>query len=141
MNMFKKSLIVAVALCGAAPAAWSQATMISYETGIESSTDFLNVPDSASGTWSITPCMGCSMLHLHLDEASEFFVGRVPVSLATLRKYAARDRNHFDVFYETKTLRVTRLILRTQLDPADVPSQQPVKAPKGGSAIESRTKS
>jgi len=138
--MFKKSLIVAVALCAAAPAAWSQATMISYETGIESSTDFLNVPDSASGTWSITPCVGCSMLHLHLDAGSEFLVGRVPVSLATLRKYAARDTNHLDVFYETKTLRVTRLILRTQLDAADMPAKQPARGPKGG-AIESRTKS
>ncbi len=48
--------------------------------------------------------------------SSQFFVGKQAVSLATLRKYAARGPNHLDVYYETKSQRVTRLILRTQLD-------------------------
>ncbi len=60
--------------------------------------------------------------------------------LATLRKYAARGPNHLDVYYETKTQRVTRLILRTQLDAADMPAKQPTRAPQGG-ATESRTRS
>ena len=72
--MFKKALIATIVLCGATPTAWSQAEKVLY-TGIESSTDYLTAPSSASGTWSITPCTGCSMLHLKLDASSEYFVG------------------------------------------------------------------
>ncbi len=138
--MFKKVLIATIALCGAAPAAWSQATLISYETGIEASTDFVSLPGTAYGVWSFAPCAGCEAVILRLDDKSQFLVGKQPVSLATLRKYAARGANHLDVFYETKTQRVTRLILRTQLDPADMPAKQPARAPQDG-APESRTKS
>ncbi len=137
--MFKKALIATIVLCGATPAAWSQAEQVLY-TGIESSTDYLTAPSSASGTWSITPCTGCGMLHLKLDASSEYFVGDDQVSLETLRKYAAREKNHFDVFYENKTLRVTRLILRTQLDAADKSVKQPVRTRAGG-ATEPRNKS
>lgn len=138
--MFKKTLLVTLALCGAAPAAWSQATLDSYETGIESSTEFVSPPGTAYGVWNFKPCAACDAVILRLDNKSQFFVGTQPVSLATLRKYAARGASHFDVFYETKTQRVTRLILRAQLDAADVPARQSPKAPQGG-ATESRTKS
>lgn len=138
--MIKKLLIATIALCGAAPAAWGQATLISYETGIEASTDYVSVPGTAYGAWSVTPCAGCAAAILRLDAKSQFFVGRQPVSLATLRKYAARGPSHLDVFYETKTQHVTRVILRMQLDAADTPAQQPTRAPRGG-ATESRTKS
>lgn len=137
--MFKKLLIATIALCGTAPAAWSQAEKVLY-TGIESSTATLTVPSSASGTWSITPCSGCGLLHLKLDESSRFFVGRDQVSLATLRKYSLRGASHLDVYFETKSQRLTRVVLRMQLDPADVPAKKSVTAPRGG-ATESRTKS
>jgi hypothetical protein len=138
--MFKRVLIATIALCSAAPAAWGQATLISYETGIEASTDYVNLPSSAYGAWSVTPCAGCRTDVLQLDDKSRFFVGQQAVPLATLRKYAARGASHLDVYYETKTQRVTRVILRTQLDAADVPAKQPTRAPQGG-ATESRTKS
>lgn len=138
--MFNKALIATIALCGAAPAAWSQATLISYESGIEASTDYVSVPSAAYGAWSVTPCAGCRTEVLRLDDKSQFFVGRQAVPLATLRKYAARGASHLDVFYETKTQRVTRVILRMQLDAADLPAKQPTRAPQGG-ATESRTKS
>ncbi|MBK7902083.1 MAG: hypothetical protein IPJ97_03365 [Proteobacteria bacterium] len=137
--MFKKALIATIVLCGATPAAWSQAEKVLY-TGIESSTATLAMPRSASGTWSITPCSGCSMLHLKLDANSEYFVGRDPVSLATLRMYAARGSNTVVVAYETKTQRVTRIKLGMQLDAADVPAKQPSRAPQSG-ATEPRSKS
>ncbi|MBP7608354.1 MAG: hypothetical protein KA760_02590 [Steroidobacteraceae bacterium] len=137
--MFKKTLLAIIAVCGVAPTAWSQAGKVLY-TGIESSTDYVTVPSSASGTWSITPCAGCSMLHLKLDASTEYFVGRDRVSLATLRKYAARGSNNLVVAYETKTLRVTQLKLGMQLEAADMPAKQPARVPQGG-ATESRTKS
>ena len=137
--MFKKLLIATIALCSTAPAAWSQAEKVLY-TGIESSTDDLTLPNSASGTWSITPCAGCNMLHLKLDASSEYFVGRDQVSLATLRKYAARGSNNLAVAYETKTLRVTGLKLGMQLDAADMPAKQPARTPQGG-ATKPRSKS
>ena len=56
--MFKKTLIATIVLCGAAPAAWSQATLISYETGIEASTEFVSVTGSDYGPWSFAPCSG-----------------------------------------------------------------------------------
>ncbi len=136
--MFKKALIATIVLCGATPAAWSQAEKVLY-TGIESSTDYLTVPGSASGTSSITPCAGCNMLHLKLDASSEFFVGR-DLSLATLRKYAARGSNNLVVAYETKSLRVTRLKLGMQLDAADLPARQPARSPQGD-ATKPRSKS
>jgi hypothetical protein len=136
--MFKNALIATLALCAVAPAAWSQAEKILY-TGIESSTDRITVPGSESGTWSITPCAGCNMLHLKLDAGSRYFVGEQQVPLATLRKYAARGSNTLLVAYETKTQRVTRIKLGTQLEAKDI-SKKPFKAPRGG-AIESRTQS
>ncbi|MGB7738001.1 MAG: hypothetical protein WBM03_02715 [Steroidobacteraceae bacterium] len=139
--MLKKILIVAVALGGSAPAAWSQAALVSYETGIEASTDYVSVPSAAYGAWSVTPCAGCRTVVLRLDDKSQFFVGREAVPLATLRKYAARGASHLDVFYETKTQRVTRVVLQTQLDAVDVPGkQQPTRGPKVG-APDSRTQS
>jgi hypothetical protein len=138
--MFKKILIATIALCGAAPAAWSQATLIAYESGIEASTDYVSVPSAAYGAWSVTPCAGCRTEVLRLDDKSQFFVGRQAVPLATLRKYAARGASHLDIFYETKTQRVTRVILRMQLDAADLPAKQPTSAPQSG-ATESRTQS
>ncbi len=137
--MFKKALIATIALCGAAPAAWSQAEKTLY-TGIESSTATLTMPTAASGTWSITPCSGCSMLHLKLDASTEYFVGREPVSLATLRKYAAQGTNNLVVAYETKSLRVTRIKLGMELGAVDVPGRKPARAPQGG-ATEPRIKS
>ncbi len=80
------------------------------------------------------------MLHLRLDASSQYFVGDDQVSLQTLRKYAARERNQFDVFYENKSLRVTRMILRAQLDAADKSAKQPVRTRSGG-ATEPRNKS
>jgi hypothetical protein len=138
--MFKKVLIATIALCGAAPTAWSQATMISHETGIEASTDYVNVPSAAYGAWNVTPCASCDTVILRLDDKSQFFVGNQSVPLATLRKYAARGASHLDVYYETKTRRVTRVILRAQLDAADIPAKQPTRVPHGGTT-ESRTRS
>jgi hypothetical protein len=136
--MFKKALIATIALCGATPVAWSQAEKVLY-TGIESSTATLSMPTSPSGTWSITPCPGCSMLHLKVDAGTEYFVGRDPVSLATLRKYAAQGSNTLAVSYETKTQRVSRIRLGMQLDAADMPAKQPAKASQRG-ATEPRSK-
>jgi hypothetical protein len=137
--MFKHTLIATIALCSTAPVAWSQSEKVLY-TGIESSTAYLTVPSSASGTWSITPCAGCNMLHLKIDASSQYFVGRDQVSLATLRKYAARGTNNLAVAYETKTMRVTRLKLGMQLDAADMPTKQPTRGPQAG-ATEPRSKS
>ena len=138
--MFKKTLITTIALCSTASAAWSQATLISNETGVETSTEFVSVPGSGYGPWSFAPCAGCESIVLRLADTSQYYVGKQAVPLATLRKYAARGASHLDVFYETKSRHVTRLILRTQLDPADVPTKKSPKAPQGG-ATESRTKS
>lgn len=104
---------------GSAGAVAAPATIVSLEDGIEASTTSVTLPESVPTRWSFRPCTTCSPVNVTLDEGSALFVGRDPVSLATLRKYAARGPANLDVYSDPKTGRVTRVILRAELDAAD----------------------
>lgn len=124
--MLRKTLVLAVALAGAVSIARGQATMESLEDAIEASTLSVSLPESVPSRWNFRPCPTCNALALTMDANSAFFVGRDPVSLAMLRKYAARGTNNLDIFSDPRSKRVTRVILRTELDAADRAS---LKAP------------
>jgi len=104
---------------GSVGTAAAQATLVSLEDGVEASTASVTLPESVPARWSFRPCATCTTVNVTLDEQSALFVGRDRVALATLRKYAARGPANLDVYSDPKTGRVTRVILRTELDAAD----------------------
>lgn len=117
--MLKKTLTLAIVLMGAALPAWGQATLESLELGIETSTLLVRVPDALPTRWTFVACEKCPAMTVDVDANSAFFVGHEQVSLAVLRKYAARGSNEIDLYVDRKTLRLNRAILRTELDAAD----------------------
>lgn len=126
--MHTRIRVLAIALVASTAPAWSQATLVSLEDGIEASTAAVSLPESVPTRWSFRTCPSCTLLTLDVDEQSEFFVGRQAVPLAVMRKYAARGAANLDIYSDPRTKRVTRVILRTELDAADrVRSEAPVK--------------
>lgn len=93
--------------------------MVSLEDAYEASTLYVSVPESVPTRWTLRPCPACSQLTLAVDGNSRFFVGTDEVSLAMLRKYAVRGTTNIDVFADPRSNRVTRVILRAELDAAD----------------------
>lgn len=121
--MFRPTLILVLALAGAAPAALGQATMEYPEEGIESSTLLVTLPDSVPAQWSVRACPDCRYLALRVDETTEFRVGQNPVTLGTLRRYAARGPTLLGIYYDLRSKHVNRVILQTELDAADSASK------------------
>ena len=120
--------LLAIALTTMTAPAWSQATLVSLEDGIEASTTAVSLPESVPATWSFRACPSCTLMNVEVDERTEFFVGRQSVPLAVLQKYAARGAAGLDIFADPATKRVTRVILRAELDAADrVRSEAPPK--------------
>ena len=117
--MTGRALALTIALAFTAAPAWSQATMVSLENAYEASTLYVSVPESVPTSWTLRPCPTCNQLTLAVDGNSRFFVGKDEVSLAMLRKYAVRGTTNLDVFADPKSKRVTRVILRSELDAAD----------------------
>lgn len=125
--MLRKTLFLAIALVTAAAPAWSQ-TMVSQEDAIEASTMYVSLPESVPARWTFKACASCQTVTVDADANSQFYVGREQVSLAVLRKYAARGTSQIDIFADPKTKRLTRVILRAEIDAADrVRAQPPVK--------------
>jgi hypothetical protein len=116
--MPRKTLILAIALAAGAAPAFSQ-TMVSQEDAIEASTIYVSLPASVPARWTFKACASCEAVTVDVDANSQFYVGQEQVSLAVLRKYAARGASQIDIFAEPKTRRLTRVILRTELDNAD----------------------
>lgn len=126
--MLRKTLLLAIVLTGATAPAWGQATMESLEDAFEASTLNVRLPDSVPSKWTFRPCATCAQVTVDVDANSAFFIGREQVSLAVLHKYAARDTSRIDIFAEPKSKRLTRVILRAELDAADrARIQAPVK--------------
>lgn len=120
--MLRQTLALAIALLGIAAPPLGQATMVSLEDGYEASTDSVSLPESVPARWTFRPCATCRTVDVQVDASSAFFVGKQQVSLALLRKYAERGSTRMDVYAEPRTRRVTRVILRTELDAADRPA-------------------
>lgn len=115
----------AVIALGASTAAMSgQLKLRSLEDAIEADTTIITVPESVPTSLSLKPCGDCQFLTLRIENGAKFYVGRDEVSLKDLRRYANRGQTNFDVFYDSKTKQVTRLVLRTQLDAADAASRK-----------------
>ena len=89
------------------------------EEAVESNTETVSAPATLPGSLSFKPCGRCSFLTLSVDETARFFVGKDQVTLVDFHRYANRASSRLDVFYDRKTQRVTRLILRTHVDSAE----------------------
>lgn len=106
---------VALAVLATTPAA-AQEQARGMEWGVESNTEIVTLPGSVPASVAFKPCDTCSLLTLRVDEATSFYVGRQAVSLGDLRRYASRGSTGLDVFYDRDTKRMTRVILRAELD-------------------------
>lgn len=115
--MFKKAtfaLLLSAGLLANAFAAEDSDPPRTYSTErpIETTTVGLPLPRVAPGSMTISPCeQACPAVTLEITAASQFFVGRRPVSFTDLRALALSSSANAVVFYDLKTNAVTRIVV------------------------------
>lgn len=104
-------------LLGIHPAgAQSSAHMTAVEYTIESSSAYLNLPDSVPGTIALAPCdTGCAPITLQLVATSTFFLGVKQLSYAELREWSLRPALNVAVHYEPQSKDITRIVLTDRI--------------------------
>jgi hypothetical protein len=81
------------------------------EECLESGTDLVRLPGVAGGSLAASQCSGCPSVRLRFDARTRYFIGKEPVTYARLREAAAKGDLQLDLFYDPKTLNLTRLRL------------------------------
>lgn len=122
--MSRLAMIVALSLAGVTPWTQGQAARPTY-TGVEASSDTVSPPSVGATSWTFQPCTTCKFVTVKIDANSAYYVGRTQVPLEVLRRYAARGPAGLDIYYEDRTMRLMRLVLRTELDAADRSAANP----------------
>lgn len=88
------------------------------EQAIETSTLAVTLPDRNTGSMYVRACESCKALQLRLTPRSKYRVGTREVTFAELREYAlGAGSRSVDVFYDAKSLTITRLIVAGELPP------------------------
>lgn len=120
--------LAAASMAVASAPAQAQVFVRGLEQSAEANTDIVTLPESVPSSLSFRICTNCPYVTLSVDDTTRFFVEKHEVTLADLRRYASRGRLDLDVYYDGKSKTVTRLVLRTEPDAADVAakSSQPV---------------
>lgn len=101
----------AILAFAAATAAGAAPQLATIEECLETGTDAVSLPGTASGSLSTNPCRGCPTLRLRFDGRTRYFVGKEQVTYAKLREAAAKGDLRLDLFYEPKSRNLTRLRL------------------------------
>jgi len=113
-------MIIAIALAaGTLSPAWAYRVLEQLEQAYELALGQVRLPDGANGTVVFTPCSTCTTQSLRVTPATVYSLGGSLVDLATLREQAESLRATVDgqtrtgvyIFYDTASLRVTRLTL------------------------------
>jgi hypothetical protein len=106
------SLLAACALLAAAGAGAQVVRARPVTGGLESSTDYVTLPASPSGSLNAKECRDCPSLRLEFSSNTRYFIGKQPVSYAQLRAAASKARDvRLDVSYRLGTRTLTRLRL------------------------------
>ena len=100
-------LLAACAL--SAGAAVAALPLKAIEECIETGTESVRLPGTASGALSASACSGCPPLRLRFDARTRYFVGMQQVTYAKFREATAKADLRLDVFYEPKSRALTRL--------------------------------
>jgi hypothetical protein len=95
-------------LIGTASAALPLKTI---EECLESGTDLVKLPGMAGGSLSASQCRGCPSVRLRFVARTRYFIGKEQVTYARLQEAAAKGDLQLDLFYDPKTLNLTRLRL------------------------------
>jgi hypothetical protein len=96
--------------------AQSRVHMTALEHTIESSTAYLNLPNSVPGTIALAPCdNGCAPIMLQLVATSTFFLGVKQLSYAELREWSLRPSLNVAVHYEPQSRDITRIVLADRI--------------------------
>lgn len=104
-------LLAAASLAAAAP-------LKVIEQAIETSTLAVTLPDRSTGSMYVRACPSCKALELQLTPRSKYRVGKREVTFAELRQYAlGAGSRSVDVFYDAKSLTITRLTVAGELPP------------------------
>lgn len=107
--MRRARLAFAASAAFAAGIAFAAPTLLTVEECLETGTQSVSLPGSASGSLSANACTGCPTLRLRFDASTVFLVGKQRVNYAKFREAAAKDDLRLDVFYQPKTRVLTRL--------------------------------
>lgn len=123
--MRHRTLLAALGLAALLMAGGAGASLRIVEQAIETSTLSISLPDDVTGSIAVTACDGCKPVLLRLSPASQYFVGKSPVTygefLSLARGSAARQLN---IFYDGKGRTITRLVVPGS---RPAPAQQPRK--------------
>jgi hypothetical protein len=116
MDMRKHMLALFASLAiGVLAVAHATVPVVSVDYGIEGSTDTTLLPTSTSGSVVLT-CADCGSRSYQVTDATTFFVGTAPVSLAQLLAFAKTGGPHnLTVFIKPKAPVVTRIVIAGQL--------------------------
>jgi hypothetical protein len=105
----RAGLAFAGAAAFAAGVAFAAPQLQTVEECLETGTEAVSLPGTASGTLSANTCAGCPTLRLRFDARTVYLVGKQRVNYAKFREAAAKDDLRLDVFYQPKTRVLTRL--------------------------------
>lgn len=115
-SLFLSSLFLASLLAMHAAEAQSRAPQRAHmsvvEYTIESTSAYLNLPDSLPGPIALAPCdSGCAPITLQLVATSTFFLNARQLSFAELREWSSRPSLNVAVHYEPQSKDITRIVL------------------------------
>lgn len=105
-----RAALCALALVLALAAPRAHALLEVVEQAYETSSEALSLPDSVGRSLLLPGCTKTCPPSVQLTKETRFFLGAREVKLAELRAHLARGHVDFTVFYDPKSLAVTRII-------------------------------
>lgn len=102
-------LAAAFALALAAAAVSAEPSIKTIELAVETSTTEARLPDHVPGSVLLPGCGKACPNSLAVTATSTFYIGRKAVTLKALREYTLGHRGTMTVFYDPKTLALTRV--------------------------------
>jgi hypothetical protein len=79
--------------------------------GLESGTDLVTLPAAPRGSFLARECLDCPSVRVSFDANTQYFIGKEPVTYATLREAAGKGNIRLHVSYRLDDRTLTRLRL------------------------------
>jgi hypothetical protein len=111
MRRFNYSLAL---LLLAAATAHGAPPLVNLEEAAEITSSALTLPVSANGVAIFQPCGRCKLLSARATERSQYFINKRPVSLEALRAAVAGTSTPVIVFYDERSMELTRITASVQ---------------------------
>jgi hypothetical protein len=91
----------------------AQKPMVILEDVLESASDLVSLPGSASGDVTARECRDCASLRLRFGKNTRYFIGKEAVAYSRFRQLADEGDVRLYVYFHPETRVLTRLRLAT----------------------------